>query len=108
MMRTLTLRIPLQAALPLLISLPVLSSVSVLILLSYFHADSAIRDLARQNHTQVHERIVDRMRDYFEVAERVSRVNRETVSMGHWDRRDLASWRGAVHGTERGGHPLGH
>ena len=95
-MRALNLRLPLQVALPLLISLLMLCSVSVLILLSYFHADSAVRDLARQNLTQVHERIVDRMRDYFEVAERVSRVNRETIAMGHWDRRDLASWRGIL------------
>lgn len=102
MIRVLTLRIPFQVALPLLISLLVMSSVSALFIVFYVHADGAVRRFAGQNLVQVHDRIADRLRDYFEIAERVSRVNRETIEMGRWDRRDLASWRGAFYEQVRG------
>ncbi len=101
-MRALKLRIPLPVALPLLISVLMLCSVSAQLILFYVHAYSAVRNLAQQNLLQVHERIADRMRDYFEIAERVSHVSRETIQMGHWDRRDLASWRGAFYEQVRG------
>ncbi len=101
-MRALTLRIPLPVALPLLISVLMLCSVSAQLVLFYVHAYRAVRNLAEQNLLQVHERITDRLRDYFEIAERVSHVSRETIEMGHWDRRDLASWRGAFYEQVRG------
>jgi len=102
MLRALALRIPLPLALPLLISVLMLCSVSAQLVLFYAHAYRAVRNLAEQNLLQVHERIADRMRDYFQIAERVSHVSRETIEMGHWDRHDLASWRGAFYEQVRG------
>jgi serine phosphatase RsbU (regulator of sigma subunit) len=96
MLRSLTSRVPFHVALPGLISLLVLGSISSLIYVFYRHARIAVRDLAGQNLIQVHERISDRLNDYFNVAERINRINRETIRMGHWDRHDLASWRGAL------------
>jgi serine phosphatase RsbU (regulator of sigma subunit) len=102
MIRALTVRVPFQVALPLLISMLVLGSVSAVVLVFHLHADAIVRRLAGQTLVQVHDRIDDRLRDYFEVAERVSRVNRETIQMGHWDRHDLAAWRGPLFEQVRG------
>ncbi|MBI1733199.1 MAG: SpoIIE family protein phosphatase [Gammaproteobacteria bacterium] len=85
-----------------LISLLVLGSVSTQLALFHVYGYRAVRNLAEQNLSQVHDRIADRMRDYFEIAERVSRVNRKTIEMGHWDRHDLASWRDAFYEQMRG------
>lgn len=102
MIRALTVRIPLQVALPLLMSLLVLVSVTAIAIVFQIHAGNIVRRLAGQNLVQVHDRIADRLRDYFDVAERVSRVNRETIQMGNWDRYDLASWRGPFFEQVRG------
>ncbi len=102
MIRALTVRIPLQVALPLLMSLLVLVSVSAIVVVFHVQGGAMVRRLAGQNLVQVHDRIADRLRDYFDVAERVSRVNRETIQMGHWDRHDLASWRGPLFEQVRG------
>ncbi len=102
MIRAPTLRMPLQVVLPLLISFLALGSVTVVTLLFYAHADRTVRRLANQSLGQIHDRIEDRLREYFEIAERVSRMNRETIEMGRWDRHDLASWRGAFYEQVRG------
>lgn len=102
MFRTLALRIPFQVALPLLMSLLVLGSVSAIVVVFHVQGNAIVRRLAEQNLKQVHGRIADRLRDNFDVAERVSRVNRETIQMGHWDRHDLASWRGPFFEQVRG------
>jgi hypothetical protein len=100
-MRALTLRTPFPVALPLLISVLMLCGIRAQLMLFYVHAQRAVRNTAEQNLLQAHERITDRMRGYFEIAERVSHVGRETVEMDHWARRDLASWRGGKPGLDR-------
>lgn len=102
MIRSLTLRIPFQVALPLLMSLLVLGSVSAIVVVFHMHGNAIVRRLAGQNLAQVHGRIADRLRDNFALAERLSRVNRETIQMGNWDRHDLSSWRGPFFEQVRG------
>lgn len=93
MLRTLASRISIKVSLPALISLLVLFTVTTLSVIAYRRGHAVASNLALQNLTQVHERIRDRLEDYFGIAERINRIDLEIISAGRLNRGDLAAWR---------------
>ena len=90
-------RISIKVTLPVLISLLVLMTFAMVGYITYTRVQRAVGTLAVQNLTQVHERIGERLRDFFQVPERMNRINVEIISQGMLDRSKLRSWLPAFH-----------
>ncbi|MBI2993721.1 MAG: SpoIIE family protein phosphatase [Gammaproteobacteria bacterium] len=90
-------RVSIKVTLPVLMSLLVLVSFTMLGYITYTRVESAVGTLAVQNLTQVHERIGERLRDFFEVPERMNRINVQIISQGMLDRSKVRAWRPAFY-----------
>lgn len=90
-------RISIKITLPLLISLLVLMTFAMLGAITYSRVQRVVSTLAVQNLTQIHERIGERLHDFFEVPERMNHINVEIITQGMLDRSNLRSWLPAFH-----------
>lgn len=89
-------RTSIKIALPLLICLLVLLTVAALGLIFYPRIEVELGRLARQNLAGIHERINDRLLEYFGMAERLNVVNREIMGDQMLGWTEIRDWRGVL------------
>lgn len=86
-------RTSVKIALPALICLLVLLTVAALAVIFYPRIQVELAKLARQNLIGIHARISDQLEQYFDVAERVSQVNRRTSGERMLGWAEMREWR---------------